>query len=27
MISQFSYVENLLCFNLVYFPGADILCR
>jgi len=27
LISQFFLVENWLHFNLVYFPGFDILCR
>ena len=26
IISQFSYIENSLHVNLVYFPGVDILC-
>jgi len=27
LILQFLNVENLLLFNLAYFPGAGILCR
>jgi len=26
LISGFTYIENSLHFNLVYFPGVDILC-